>query len=402
MEYDFTTKIDRRGHDALAVDAIGLSGCPGTPRPGWDFIPLWVADMNFATAPEIVEALKARLDHPLFGYFRPTEEYFEAICSWQERRNGVKGLTKAQIGYENGVVGGVLSALRVLANPGDAILVHSPTYVGFNTHIPGAGYRLIPSPLTIDSKGGWRMDYADMEEKIKTYKIHTAVLCSPHNPSGRVWTKAELKEAMELFEKYDVYVISDEIWSDLIYPPHSFVPSHQVNAYAKTHTVSFYAPTKTFNLAGIAGSYHVSFNPRLHDQIVAVGARTGYNHMNVMAHHALIAGYTKGEPWLTALLKVLGENAALGHRYVEETWTGVTSALPEGTYMMFLDCEAWCKAHQKSLDELLRQGWDYGIGWQDGRDFGAPWSIRLNLASPTSVLQEGFDRMTNQVFQVVG
>ena len=205
MKYDFTTIMDRRGHDALAVDSIGkISFGPSAPDPGFTAIPMWVADMNFPTLPAIQEAIIKRVQHPAFGYFEISDAYYDGIIRWQRSRNGVTGLTNEAIGYENGVLGGVISALNVLCSRGDSVLLHSPTYIGFTFSLTSNGYRIVHSPLKRDENGVWRMDFADMEAKIKKNNIHAAVFCSPHNPCGRVWEKWELEEAYRIFEKYDV------------------------------------------------------------------------------------------------------------------------------------------------------------------------------------------------------
>ena len=166
-KYDFTSIMERHGKDALAIDGVGhMPGAPTAPRAGFDQIPMWVADMNFPTCPTIVETMAARLEHPAFGYFEPTDAYFSSIIDWQRTRNGVTGLEPAHIGYENGVLGGVVSSLEAMAAPGDAVLVHSPTYIGFTKALERNGYRIVLSPLVSDEAGVWRMDYEDMERKI--------------------------------------------------------------------------------------------------------------------------------------------------------------------------------------------------------------------------------------------
>ena len=161
MKYDFTSLIDRHGMDAIAVDSWGeIPGmAPNAPDEGFDRIPMWVADMNFATVPTVQEYIIQRAQHPMFGYFNPRDEYFDRIIEWQTRRNGVEGLLPEHIGYENGVLGGVVSTLRAYVQPGDAVLVHSPTYIGFTKSIEAVGYRIVHSPLKLDDQGVWRMDF---------------------------------------------------------------------------------------------------------------------------------------------------------------------------------------------------------------------------------------------------
>ena len=186
MKYDFKSIMDRHGMDAIAVDGIGgENGYAAAPKPGFDIIPMWVADMNFPTVPTIPEAIINRAKHPAYGYFDMRDEYYDSIIRWQEKRNGVKDLGRACIGYENGVLGGVISALNVFCSKGDKVLLHTPTYIGFTGALGNNGYEMVLSPLKKDPDNIWRMDFEDMEEKIRKEKIHAAVFCSPHNPCGR-------------------------------------------------------------------------------------------------------------------------------------------------------------------------------------------------------------------------
>lgn len=251
MKYDFTSIIDRHNMDAIAVDGLGNGQMsPGKPKEGFDIIPMWVADMNFPTVPTIPEAIIERAKHPAYGYFAPREEYFQSIIDWQTKRNGVTGLTKEHIGYENGVLGCIVSALTAFAAPGNAVLLHSPTYIGFTGCIGNNGFKMIHSPLRKDENGIWRMDFEDMDAKIKANSIHVAVFCSPHNPCGRVWEKWEIEKAMEVYKANDCVVISDEIWSDLILDGYKHIPTQSVSEDARNRTIAVYAPSKTFNLAG--------------------------------------------------------------------------------------------------------------------------------------------------------
>ncbi len=403
MKYDFTTIMDRRGQDAIAVDQLGSKkgAAPDAPKDGFDPIPMWVADMNFATVPAVQEAMIRRAGHPAFGYFDPAEEYYSSIIRWQETRNGATGLTAECIGYENGVLGGVVSVLDAFSAPGDAVLLHSPTYIGFTGSISNVGRRIVHSELFLDEEGIWRMDYADMDAKIKANKIHLAVFCSPHNPCGRVWEQWEIERAMEVYRANDCVVISDEIWSDILLNGSRHIPTQSVSEDARHRTVALYAPSKTFNLAGLIGAYHIIYNPYLRDRVRAQSSKSHYNQMNVMSMHALIGAYgSEGHMWVDELCQVLSGNINFACDYIDRHFSGIRVKKPQGTYMLFLDCSEWCRDHGKSLDELLKAGWDVGVAWQDGRPFHGSCSIRVNLALPLSRVQEAFERLEKYVFSV--
>ena len=401
MKYDFTSIMDRHGKDAIAVDGLGLRPgfTPEPPKEGFDVIPMWVADMNFPTVPTIPEEMIRRAQHPAYGYFSPTKEYFDSIIKWQETRNGVTGLTAEDIGYENGVLGGVVSALNVFCSRGDKVLIHSPTYIGFTNSLTNNGYNMVLSPLVKDENDVWRMDYADMEKKLSKEKIHAAVFCSPHNPCGRVWERWEIEKAMELFKKYDVMVVSDEIWSDILLNGHKHIPTQSVSEDARMRTVAVYAPSKTFNLAGLVGSYHIIYNKTVHDRVLKESSLSHYNGMNVLSMHALIGAYKpEGYEWVDELCETLSGNINFAYDYIKEHFEGVEVTKPEGTYMLFLDCTKWCEAHGKSIEEVQKAGWDVGVAWQDGRPFHGPCHIRMNLALPLSRVKEAFERLDKYVF----
>ena len=323
--------------------------------------------------PTIPEAIIERAKHPLYGYFEMTDEYYGSIIRWQEKRNGVTGLAKEHIGYENGVLGGVISALNVMCSRGDNVLLHSPTYVGFTGALTNNGYHMVLSPLVKDENDVWRMDFEDMERRIVENNIHAAIFCSPHNPTGRVWERWEVERFMELCRKHDVCVVSDEIWSDIIMPGHRHIPTQSVSEDARERTVALYAPSKTFNLAGLVGSYHIIYNKRLRDRVLKESSLSHYNDANVLSMHALIGAYKpEGYEWVDELLQVLSGNVDYACDFIAERFKGVAVSKPEGTYMLFLDCSGWCAEHGKSIDELIRAGWDVGVAWQDGRRFLAP------------------------------
>ena len=400
MKYDFTSILDRKGMDAIAVDAPGntVFSPNGPSREGFDLIPMWVADMNFPTVPTVPQAIIQRAQHPAYGYFSPRKEYFDAILRWHKTHHGVT-MTPEDITYANGVLGGVVSALNVLCSRGDNVLVHAPTYIGFTHALEDNGYHIVHSSLTLDQEGIWRMDYQDMERKIQENKIHAAILCSPHNPCGRVWERWELEKAMELYKKYDVYVISDEIWSDLILPGYKHIPTQTISEDAKMRTVAMYAPSKTFNLAGLVGSYSVIYNAWLRDRVRKEAELSHYNSQNMLSMYALIGAYQdEGYAWLEELRQVLKTNIEYACDYIRAHFDGVRFCQPQGTYMLFIDCTGWCWKHGKTLDEVLSAAWSVGVAFQDGRPFHGPCHIRINLALPLSRVQEAFKRLDKYVF----
>lgn len=399
MKYDFVSIIDRQGKDAMAVDVVGKISGFELPQEGFDFIPMWVADMNFATVPTVQKKILERTEHPTFGYFITRDEYYEAIINWQEKRNNVARLTRECIGYENGVLGGVVSALNAFATPGDSILVHSPTYVGFTGSITNAGYKIVLSSLKKDEEGIWRMDYEDMDRKIKKNRIHVAVFCNPHNPTGRVWEREELRKALEVYRKNDCIVICDEIWSDIILNENQHIPMQSLDEDARNRVIALYAPSKTFNLAGLIGSYHIIYNPYLRDRVRACSSKSHYNSMNVLSMYALIGAYSKdGMEWVDELRKVLSQNINYAYDFINKYFKGVELSKPQGTYMLFLDCRKWCEKHHISLEEILKKGHRVGVGWQDGRPFHGEYAIRMNLALPFTKVQEALKRLAEYVF----
>ncbi len=397
MKYDFTTVLDRHGRDSEAFDKIPFAGV--RPDEGFDVIPMWVADMSFPCAPSVMNAIYKRMEMPNFGYFELPKEYFDCIIDWQSRRNGVEGLRPEHIGYENGVLGGVSSAVQAFSAPGDKILVHSPTYVGFTHTMDDTGRIIIHSELKRDENGIWRMDYEDMDRKLKENNIHLAIFCSPHNPCGRVWERWEIERAMEVYAVNDCVVISDEIWSDIIMPGHRHIPTQSVSEDAKNRVIAFYAPSKTFSLAGLVGSYHIIYNKYLRDRVVRQSAMTHYNDLNVLSVRALTGAFCReGEEWAEEMISVIDENIGYACKFISENFPGVSFMRPQGTYMLFLDCGEFCRAKGITITELQHRGIRCGVIWQNGEAFIYPNSIRMNLALPKSRLIEAMDRLKKYVF----
>lgn len=396
MKYDFTTVLDRAGRDIIAADIIP---CDAEIRDGFSRIPMWVADMSFPVAPCVTDAIRARMRFPNYGYFSEPEGYFDAIIRWHRDRKGVCDLTREMIGYENGVLGGVSSAISAFTCPGEKILIHSPVYVGFTEVLNDLGRPAVHSPLFRDENGVWRMDYEDMDRKIRENNIHFAIFCSPHNPCGRVWEREEIEQAMEVYRRNDCIVVSDEIWSDIIMPGYRHIPTQSVSEDAANRVIAFYAPSKTFSLAGLVGSYHVIRNPYLRDRLEKQSSSTHYNAANVLSVSALIGAYTdSGAEWVDEMTSVINDNLAFACDFIGKHFPGVRVMRPQGTYMLYLDCHGWCAEHHRTIRELLHAGVSCGVIWQDGEEFFRPDTIRMNFALPHSLAVEAMERLKKYAF----
>ena len=397
MKFDFTTVLDRRGKDSTAADIIPFKDFK--VDEGFDPIPMWIADMSFKAAPAVMDAIYKRMEMPNFGYFPLPKEYFDSIIRWQQKRNGVEGLLPEHIGYENGVLGGVSSALQAFTAPGEKILVHSPTYVGFTHTFQDTGRVAVHSPLKRDEQGIWRMDYEDMDKKLQENDIHLAIFCSPHNPCGRVWERWEIEKALEVYAAHDCLVISDEIWSDIIMPGYKHIPTQSISEDARERTMAFYAPSKTFSLAGLVGSYHIIYNKYLRDRILRQSRLSHYNDCNVLSVHALIGGFSPdGEAWADEMIQVVNGNLQYACDFIRDNFPGVKVMRPQGTYMLFLDCGDFCRSHGISISQLQERGVRCGVIWQNGEDFLLPDSIRMNFALPRSLAEEAMERLRKYVF----
>ncbi len=395
-KYDFDKVWDRAGRNSVKWEVNPLA--PREIDPGFTPLPMWVADMDFATAPSVVEAMRERLEHPLFGYYNDPDRYYNAIFNWQRERYGVIGLKKEHVGYENGVLGGVASVLHTLTKPGDPVLVHSPTYVGFTGVLTNNEMDIVSSPLVKDAGGIYRMDFDDMEKKIREKNIRVAIFCNPHNPTGRVWTREEISDFISLMGKYGVTVISDEIWADFMIKGKKHIPTQSVSDLAKSITCAFYAPSKTFNLAGLVGSYHIIYDDDLRQKVLRTESLSHYNSHNIMSTYALIGGYEGGAEWVDEMCAYIRENMQYCEDYCRRRFKGVTFNVNEGCYVGLMDCGEWLEANGKSMDDLLTMAAKVGVLVQDGRAFHADQAVRVNFACPRQNVKDMMDRLDEYVF----
>lgn len=387
--YDFDLIIDRKGTHSLKYDFAARRGKPE------ELLPLWVADMDFTAPPAVLEALSERIKHGVFGYSDAADEgYFSALSNWYKKhfdwQPRPEWLLKAP-----GVVFAICAAIRALTEPGDGVLVQQPVYYPFESTVKANERKLVVNPLILDD-GYYRMNLEEMERLIVTEQVKLFILCSPHNPVGRVWTREELTAAGELCVKYGVYVIADEIHADFIYPGRQ----HQIFAALSPEiadiSILCTAPTKTFNLAGLQISNIFIPNSKLRRKVIKEIERTGYSQPNVMGLLACQAAYEEGEEWLEELLKYLRGNLSLLRGFLAEKLPSVKLIEPEGTYLAWLDFRA-LGLSDKELDELIvhKAGLWLDAGTMFGR--GGEGFQRINIACPRSILQEALSRLEKAI-----
>ena len=391
MAYEFDKIIDRKGTNCLKYDFARERG------HSEEELPLWVADMDFQTAPEIVERLQRSVAHGIFGYSEGKDSYFQALAGWYEKHFGWT-VKREWLVKTPGVVFAIAAAVRAFTKEGDAVLLQQPVYYPFSEAIKDNGRELVNSPLKLVN-GHYEMDFEDLEQKIVEHQVKLFLLCSPHNPVGRVWTEEELRRVGDLCVKHNVLVVSDEIHSDFTWPGHEHHVFANLDPKYAEISITCTAPSKTFNLAGLVGSYHIIYNSWLRDRCDKEGSLSHYNAMNVMSMHALLGAYKpEGYEWVEELRQVITGNVDFACDYIAKHFDGVEVSRPQGTYMLFLDCGEWLTAHGKTMDELLAAGWDVGVIWQDGRAFHGQTHIRMNLALPLSRVREAFRRLDTYVF----
>lgn len=387
MSYNFDQSIPRRGTGSVKWDFCA----PGA-------LPMWVADMDFKTAPEVLEALQKRLDHGVFGYQLVPDEYFEAMNGWFSRRHGWKGLGRENVVPTTGVIAAYSAAIKAMTVPGDKVLVMTPCY---NAFFPAIKYNRcveVDCPLRyeIAEQVGnddvrWKIDYEDLERKCGEAKV--MLLCNPHNPVGRVWTRDELLKVGEICVRHGVFVISDEIHCELTYPGHDYTPWATLPAEMVRNSVSCISPTKAFNIAGIQIANIFASDPEVFAKMDLALRETQCHDVNVFGVAALMAAYNHGEAWLDELRAYLLDNARTVYCFLEDHLPGVVASPLEGTYLMWLDFRGAVRGSSERLAEYLEK--EAGVKLSTGTIYGpvAEGWERLNIACPRKMLLEALRRL---------
>lgn len=368
------------------------------PVPGIDdVIPMWIADMDFEVPPAVKEALHATVQHGIFGYTETDREYDTIIAEWYKRRINWE-IKPEWILKTFSVMFSIATAISALTDSDDGILICQPVYHPFAKIIPANHRKLVVSHLRLRD-GRYEIDFEDFEKKIQSEHVKAFLLCSPHNPVGRVWTKEELFEIGRICVKHHVYIISDEIHSDFIYPGHNHVPIAVLSEEIAEITVTCTAPTKTFNLAGIQTANIIISNPQLRKKVQKESYATGYGEPNLMAVAATKAAYKYGEPWLDALLVYLQENVRTLRDFCLSTGGKISLIEPDGTYLTWLDCRG-LGLTDPELKTFFKE--KSRVWLHNGTTFGAGGSgfARMNIACPKSVLETALDRVAQELGQL--
>jgi cystathionine beta-lyase len=388
LVYDFDKIIDRTPTSSTKwSDTKKRTGVD-------DILSMWIADMDFESPPAVMEAIKERASHPLFGYTMRTDKYYDGFISWMKRRHGWGGIKRDWILYTPGVVAGFSFAIQAYSQPGDKVVIQPPVYYPFMRQILNNGRQIVENPLKIVD-GGYLMDYEDLEKKIDG-RTKMIILCSPHNPIGRVWKRDELEQLFEVCEKKDILIISDEIHSDLIIGKIKHTPMATISDEAMQRTVTLIAPSKTFNLAGLVNGSAIIPNDKLRDAYNNIIQNNSTRNTNIFGIVSQEAAYTKGEQWLDELLVYLRENYKYFDSFIKERIPGIKVYPLEGTYLAWVDCTSLGMNDAELRDFMLKKA---KLWLDEGTLFGSGGSMfmRFNIACPRSTMKEALKRFEKAV-----
>lgn len=389
MKYDFDEIVPRRGTNSYKWDSAKDA----------DVLPMWVADMDFRTAPAVIEALQKRVAHGIFGYTRVPDEYYDAVTSWFARRHGWT-IDREWMIYTSGVVPAVSAVIKALTEPGDNVLVQTPVYNCFFSSIRNNGCFIVQSPLL--RKGDtYEMDFDDLERKVADPRTKVMLLCNPHNPVGRVWTRDELSRLGNICISNGVTVVSDEIHCELVYPGYEYTPFASLSEAFLHRSVTCLSPSKAFNIAGLQIANIVAYDKEVRQSIDKAININEVCDVNPFGVAATIAAYNEGEEWLSQLIDYLGENYRVMKEFCDKHLPEFPLAKLEGTYLVWMDCSALKKRSSYVIEDELRDnaklwlnaGLMYGI---EGEKF-----MRWNIACPRSQMLEGLRRFKAYVTETL-
>lgn len=380
MKYDFDTTIERRKTHSYKWDSA----------TAYDLLPMWVADMDFRTAPAIVEALHRRVQHGIFGYTKVPDAYYDAVISWFNRRHGWM-MQKQWIIYTTGVVPALSAIIRALTSPGDKVLVQSPVYNCFFSSISNNSCEPISNDL-LYINNSYVFDFEDLSHKSADPSVKVLLLCNPHNPTGRVWSKEELTTIGNICLQNNVFVVADEIHCDLVYPGYTYTPFASICDDFLRNSATCTSPSKAFNLAGLQIANITIADKQVRQRVERAININEVCDVNPFGVDALIAAYNCGQEWLGELVPYLYSNYCFAKAFFNDNLPHIHLTKPEGTYLLWVDCSALGKRSEEIAQQLLNQhkvwinqGALYG---ENGDNF-----VRINIACPRDILKEGLERM---------
>lgn len=385
MKYDFNKITDRQNTNAVKFDLAVSRGKPA------DVLPLWVADMDFPTAPEILDALHSKVNHGIFGYSVPGESFYEAVKKWQKSEHDFE-ISKNWVVTTPGVVFAIATAIKAFTKEGEAVLIQTPVYYPFKNMIEANNRKLVTSSL-FEKDGKWQIDFEDFEKKIEENAVKLFILCSPHNPVGRVWTREELSRLSEICLRHNVLVFADEIHNDFVFEPNKHTVYSTISKEAALNSIVSTSASKTFNLAGLQFSINFIQNPELKRKFYDERAKTGYDEPGLMGLVATQAAYEHGKEWLSALKEHLSSNLDFVRKFVKENLPKASLIEPEGTYLLWLDFSDYAYSDEE-LDDLIV---NKAKVWLDrGTMFGTEGNCyqRINIATPLPILKEALERIS--------
>lgn len=382
MKYDFDLIIERRGTAAVKTDGLA------THWGRTDLIPLWVADMDFATAPFVTTAIQQRCAQGILGYTLPHPGYFNAIIRWNKERYGWE-VDKTNLHFVPGIVPGLGMALNALTQPGDKIMMQPPIYPPFFRLCQNNGRVVVPQPL-VWKEGRLQMDMDTFREKVKGCKVF--MLCNPHNPGGIVWNEDTLREVARICAEEDVIVFSDEIHADLTLPPLRHHPFASVSEEARFNSVTFMSPSKAFNMPGLAASHALIFNPQLNKRFRTFQEACELGMGHVFAYVAVEAAYSNGTEWLEQCLEYIQGNIDYVDRFLQEYTPRIKAIRPEASFLIWLDCRE-LNLQQAELNNFFVD--QAHLALNDGASFGEEGNgfMRLNVGTPRSVLEQALQQL---------
>ncbi len=393
MKYDFDKVIDRTNHHSAKWDELEVT------FGAKDVLPMWVADMDLMSPKPVIEAIKKAAEHGIYGYTSRPSSYYEAIINWMKKRHNWK-VKKDWLVYSPGVLPALSIIVRTFTQPCDKVIVQPPVYYPFFRVIEENSRCVVNNPLKFENEQ-YVMDLRDLERKIDDPRVKILILCSPHNPVGRVWKEEELIELGEICLKNNITLVSDEIHADILYKGYKHTPFASISEEFAQNSITCTGPSKTFNLAGLQTSTIIIPNEKYYKIYNSVLNSLSLNENNVFGLVALEAAYRYGEEWLTQLLDYLNENVKFLIEYLEERIPKIKLIKPEGTYLAWLDCR------QLGLDAMSLSSFmikNAKVALDDGYWFGSGGEgfERMNIACPRSILKEGLNRIEKALNKNLG